>query len=144
MVPGLFERPLVLWGSLVVTLLVLGAGPPVYLRRYVPEATPGLVAGSYVATLVSLGTVPLLPLRYLARTGGLQVGESWPAVAAGYLFALFVATAVYAGLLAWRMGGVLTGRRLAVAVAALPAANLVFLGLAPGLFVFAVAVGRVS
>lgn len=142
MVSGLFERPLVLWGLLVVTLLVLGAGPPAYLHRFVPEATPGLVAGSYFVTLVSLGAVPLLPLQYLARTGGVQ-SESWPAVVAGYLLALLVATALYAGLLEWRMGGTLAGRRRVVAVATLPATNLVFLLVAPGAFLLAVTVGRV-
>lgn len=141
MVPGLFERPLVLWGVLVVSLLVLSVGPPAYLRRYVTEAAPGLVAGSYVATLISLVAVPLLPLQYLALTGGFR-GESWPTVVAGYLFALLVATALYAGVLWWRIGGVRTDRRMLVAVATLPATNLLFLGLAPGIFLLAVAVGR--
>lgn len=143
MVPGLLEHPVVLWGFLVVTLLVLAAGPPAYLRRYVPEATPGLVAGSYFVTLVSLGTVPVLPLQYLARTGGLR-STSWLGVVAGYLVALLVATAVNAGLLKWRMGGVRMDRRLLVAVATVPATNLLFLLLAPALFVLAVSVGRLT
>lgn len=144
MVPGLLEHPVVLWGLLVVTLLVLAAGPPAYLHRYVPEATPGLVAGSYFATLVSLGAVPLLPLQYLARTGGLPVGASWLGVVAGYLGALVVATVLYAVVLRWRLGGVRMDRRLLVAVATLPATNLLFLLLAPALFVLAVSVGRIT
>lgn len=139
----MLERPVVLWGLLVVSLLVLSVGPPAYLRRYVPEATPGLVAGSYVATLVSLVAVPVLPIQYLALTGGLR-SKAWLVVVAGYLVALLVATALYAVVLWWRIGDASTDRRLLAAIAMLPATNLLFLLLAPGLVLLAATVGRLA
>lgn len=144
MVTGLFERPAVLWGLLAVTLLVLAAIPPTYLQRRVDDATSGLLAGSYVLALTSLVAVPALPLQYLALTGGFRGPESWLTVAAGYLFALLVATSLYAGIIRRRLGAGRTDRRTAIAIAALPAANLLFLLTSPAIFLISVFLGRIT
>lgn len=142
MVPGLFERPAVLWGTLASLLLALSLIPAVYLHRHVENASRGLVAGSYVATLVSLVGVPVIPLQYLSLVGGFHGLASKLTVAAGYLLGLLVATTVYAAVLRWRLGPALPERTRLVAVATVPATNLLFLASSPVIFVFAVGVGR--